>query len=205
MRHCPIGNCSIFLDLTRDRYFLLQADAQEKFQRFLAGQADSEDLSWLVSHRIICVVEEEASERGLETQAPSSSIIDDGLPSASIGLTANAIIAQLTSARILRRRPLADVLSQIALPPGPNESADYERAVKAAAAFQRARYFVPGVDKCLVRSVAMKGMLAHQGCHVSLVIGVSLPFSAHAWIQLGSVVLTDPFDLITNYTPILVA
>lgn len=51
----------------------------------------------------------------------------------------------------------------------------------------------------------MKRMLARQGCHADLVIGVTLPFSAHCWVQLGSTVLTDSLDLVQAYKPILVA
>ncbi len=50
----------------------------------------------------------------------------------------------------------------------------------------------------------MKQVLASQGCHANLVIGVALPFSAHAWVQSGDTILTDALELVEPYTPILV-
>ena len=78
-------------------------------------------------------------------------------------------------------------------------------ARRLAAAFQRARYYWSGIDECLSRGIAMRRELAGKGCEARLVIGVTLPFAAHCWVQLGPAVLTDPLDVVTPYTPIFIA
>ena len=50
----------------------------------------------------------------------------------------------------------------------------------------------------------MRRVLAGKGCKVRLIIGVTLPFAAHCWVQLGSTVLTDPLDVVAPYKPILI-
>ena len=55
------------------------------------------------------------------------------------------------------------------------------------------------------RGIAIRRVLAGKGCDARLVIGVTLPFAAHCWVQLGSAVLTDPLDVVLPYTPILIA
>lgn len=194
----------MFLDLDSDRYFLLQKDADARFQRFVAGCADVSDLAWLQSRNIIEADPANSAERKLQIETPLCSVIENDIPPAPIGLTAKAILFQACAAQMLKRRPLAQVFSHIASASLPARAEEFLVAARAAAAFQRAGRFTSGVDKCLVRGIAMKCMLARQGCHVDLIIGVALPFSAHCWVQFGSIVLTDPLDFVTTYKPILV-
>src|SRR3546814_20150542 len=77
-------------------------------------------------------------------------------------------------------------------------------ARQVAAAFKRARHYFSGMDECLSRGVAMRRVLAGKGCEARLVTGVTLPFAAQCWVQLGWAVLTDPLDVVTSYTPLLV-
>src|SRR3546814_10650482 len=78
-----------------------------------------------------------------------------------------------------------------------------DRGQSTAAAFVRAWRYRNATDQCLVRSIAMRAMLARRGLGSDLVIGVMLPFSAHCWIQVGAAVLSDPLDLVVNYQPLL--
>lgn len=201
---CTLGACSVFLDLDSDRYFLLQKDADARFQRFVAGCADVSDLTWLQSRNIIQAGPANSAERKLQVETPLFSVIENDIPPAPLRLTAKAILFQACAELMLKRRSLAQVFSRIASASLPARPEEFSVAARAAAAFQRAGRFTSGVDKCLVRGVAMKCMLAREGCHVDLIIGVALPFSAHCWVQFGSTVLTDPLDLVTTYKPILV-
>jgi hypothetical protein len=201
---CTLGTCSVFLDLDSDRYFLLQKDAGARFQRFVSGCAEVSDLAWLQSRNIIQAGPANSAERKLQVETPLYSVICNDMPRAPLELTAKAIFFQACAELMLKRRPLAQVFSRIASASLPAKPEGYLVASTAAAAFDRAGRFTSSVDKCLIRGIAMKCMLARQGCHVDLIIGVALPFSAHCWVQFGSTVLTDPLDLVTTYKPILV-
>jgi len=205
MRCCTVGTRSIFLDLTRDRYFLLKQDAEVRFQKFRAGSADEADLAWLISKRIICPGTREPSDNLQALHAPECSALDRDLPSARFVCTAQAAFAQIAASRAIRRLPIARILGEIQPVSQRRIPDEHQHALHVASAFRQARYFISGIDQCLPRGIAMKRMLARQGCHADLVIGVALPFSAHCWVQLGSMVLTDPLDLVATYKPILVA
>lgn len=205
MRCCTIGMRSIFLDLACDRYFLLKQDAEVRFQKFRAGSADEADLAWLISKGIICPGVHETSDNLPALRAPEFSALDTDQPAASFVSMAKAAVAQIAASRTLRRLPIARILSEIQPVSQLRIPDEHQHALYVASAFQQARYLISGIDQCLPRGIAMKRMLARQGCHADLVIGVTLPFSAHCWVQLGSTVLTDPLDLVETYTPILVA
>lgn len=205
MRCCTIGTHSIFLDLSRDRYFLLSKDAEVRFRKFREGRADEADLAWLVSRRIICPAVHEPADSVPALPAPEFSALDNDLPSARFVCTARAALAQIAARRAIRRRPIARILSEFPTVSERHIPDERQHALYVASAFQQARYLISGTDQCLPRGIAMKRILARQGCHADLVIGVTLPFSAHCWVQLGSTVLTDSLDLVQAYKPILVA
>ncbi|ESZ87130.1 MAG: hypothetical protein Q27BB25_10440 [Blastomonas sp. CACIA14H2] len=205
MRCCTIGTHSVFLDLSRDRYFLLSEDAEVRFRKFREGRADEADLAWLVSRRIICPDAHEPADSVPAVPAPESSALDNDLPSARFVCTARAAFAQISARRDIRHRPIARILSEIHTVRERHIPDEHQHALYVASAFQQARYLISGTDQCLPRGIAMKRMLARQGCHADLVIGVTLPFSAHCWVQLGSTVLTDFLDLVQAYKTILVA
>ena len=202
---CRTGNGFIFLDLASDRYFTLESGAADRFSLIVHRGQDAADDNWL-------------AERGLhnlarpvdrifpEAIAPTSSYLDSpGTERASAVDTIRAIYALALARRHVRKLRLAQILSTIPqFEPLPAE--DQRSAARcAAAAFQRARHYFSGMDECLGRGIAIRRVLAGKGCDARLVIGVTLPFAAHCWVQLGSAVLTDPLDVVLPYTPILIA
>ncbi|WP_069049304.1 lasso peptide biosynthesis B2 protein [Blastomonas sp. RAC04] len=204
LRYCLFASASVFLDVDHERYFLLQDRADARFRRFLEQSADAADFHWLIARNIITEGCDDPTSHCCKVPAPTSGLGNQPPLSADIILTIRAIAAQITARRMLRRRPFADILK-----PGWSMAQcvaqDHEHQVsRVTAAFQRARHFVPAKDQCLVRSIAMRQVLASQGCHADLVIGVALPFSAHAWVQSGNNILTDPLELVEPYKPILV-
>ncbi|ASR50314.1 lasso peptide biosynthesis B2 protein [Blastomonas fulva] len=204
LRYCLFASASIFLDVDRARYFLLQDRADARFRRFLEQSADAADFHWLIARNIITEGCDDPTLHNPKVPAPTSGLENHPSLSADVVSTIRAIAAQITARRMLRRLPFAEILK-----PGwstaQRVAQDQNHQVSlVTAAFQRARHFVPAKDQCLVRSIAMKKVLASHGCHVDLVIGVALPFSAHAWVQSGDTILTDPLDLVEPYKPILV-
>lgn len=204
LRYCLFSSGSIFLDIDRERYFLMQGKADARLRRFLEQSADAADVHWLSARNIITEGCNDPTSQSCKIPAPTSGLGNQPPLSSDFVSTIRAIAAQISARRMLRRRPFAEILKP-EWPVAQCMAGDRENRVsRVTAAFQRARYFVPAKDQCLVRSIAVKQVLASQGCHVDLVIGVALPFSAHAWVQSGDTVLTDPLELVEPYKPILV-
>ena len=66
-------------------------------------------------------------------------------------------------------------------------------------------WFYTARDACLLDSLVMTSVLRWHNVDARLHIGVAvMPFSAHAWVQVGSCVLDDSVDHVCGYTPILV-
>lgn len=73
------------------------------------------------------------------------------------------------------------------------------------AVFLRLRpWFYTARDRCLFDSLVLVEFLYKFDVPASYVIGVtSKPFSAHCWVQYGSVVLNDDLERVAQFAPIL--
>ena len=66
-------------------------------------------------------------------------------------------------------------------------------------------WFYTAKAACLLDSLVLASVLRWHNVDARLHIGVALrPFSAHAWVQVGSCVLDDSVANVCEYTPILV-
>jgi hypothetical protein len=64
--------------------------------------------------------------------------------------------------------------------------------------------FYSAKDKCLRNSLTLVEFLAKYDVYPKCIFGVKMePFAAHAWVQHGAVVLTDPIEHIKTFTPIM--
>ena len=202
---CKVGVTFVFLDLSRDRYFMLERSAATRFSQIVGGAQEEGDKDWLAA-RGLNHLAPPIDQSGAVGIAPTSSVLEEpDLEMASAVETARAIWALAIAQRHVRKFALNEILpnrSRVVPAPPQVQRSD---ARQVAAAFKRARHYFSGMDECLSRGVAMRRVLAGKGCEARLVIGVTLPFAAHCWVQLGSTVLTDPLDIVTPYTPILVA
>lgn len=198
---CRIGDAYVFLDLRRDRYFMLEHDAGLRFASIVHSPLSPDDRSWLADRNL-----EKLAPPLPEAVTPKRSLLDDEVRGrVTLFDTAQAIFFLRRAQRDVRRISLANILSTFSLRGPASAQLQEHDAQKAAEAFRRARHYVSGIDECLSRGVAMRRYLAGKGCEARLVIGVTLPFAAHCWVQLGSAVLTDPLDVVTPYQPILAA
>lgn len=77
----------------------------------------------------------------------------------------------------------------------------------AVTAYQRLRLFVfTAHNRCLHDALTLVTFLAAEGIAAHWVIGVrTRPFGAHAWAQIGDIVLNDQHEQVRRYAPILVA
>ncbi|WP_171551888.1 lasso peptide biosynthesis B2 protein [Acinetobacter sp. Ac_5812] len=83
---------------------------------------------------------------------------------------------------------------------------DQQKLIKIIGLYNSALVFTPwrGVNKCLLKSMALKYFLNLNGYNADLIIGVRAnPFFAHAWLQIDNVVLNDNIDKVGDYQPIM--
>ena len=206
LHHCDMGDAIIFLDLPGDRYFQLIGVSAERFRRFLAGERDDAVVELLTRSGILVAKEAGPESRLSSIELPRSSVLDEAGCQPAGWLMSEILMAQFLARQRLRRRPLIDLLDAFACrregdASGPSDWPDRVRQV--ASAFQRSKRFINSTDQCLSRSLAMMAVLARRGCHPTMVIGVSYPFAAHCWVQLGTTVLSDSLDRVRSFKPIL--
>lgn len=201
LRLCRFGTEFVGLDLDRNRYTLFRGDTAGRLGRLLDGSASAADTTWLLNARFI--EEQIATVPHQPPFTPPVNSIGRRSRSISPHLTLEALAAHLAARRDVSRLALSRILDdlqqrmQVARPP------DLTACAKVAAAFRISRRYLSQTDQCLACSTAMARMLAKRGLRVNLVIGVTLPFAAHCWVQAGATVLSDDIDRIRTYQPIL--
>lgn len=202
LHHRRIGGDHIFFDLPADRYFLLPPHFHPAFDSYLNGGPSDHALSQLLDAGLICTVQADGSPAPLAFTHPVASLVDGPLGAASAPQILRAIWMQRRARAELRRDSLLEIVERLERGRPPNASCVERVSQNIAAAFLRSQRLVSAVDQCLVRGIAMKRLLARRGCDAKLVFGVTMPFSAHCWVQAGDVVLTDTLDIIRRYQPI---
>ena len=198
-----IGEDFVFLCLRTDRYFLLRGSAGERFERFLVGDSDPADIAWLVERQLVSHTADHAGFISRPFPLPRSSLLDTPMPRAGLGLTSRVLAAQFRARHELRERSLGAIVNDLDRFGDATAVAESDIGLALASAFLRARRYVSAIDQCLVRGLAMKRMAMRQKLDARLVIGVTMPFSAHCWVQVGEIILTDPLDMVRPFQPIL--
>jgi len=78
-----------------------------------------------------------------------------------------------------------------------------DHCIALARRFAEAHLHVPGLARCLPRSLALIDFLDRHGATAQLIFGVRThPFEAHCWVQTGDVILNDTVSRACWYTPI---
>lgn len=82
-----------------------------------------------------------------------------------------------------------------------------DEAARIVRAFCRIRSWIyTAHDQCLMDSLVLTEFMQRYGFPADFVIAVHpMPFSAHAWVQLGDCVLDETVETVRRYSPILVA
>lgn len=195
-------NNILFFDLPRDRYFMLSGQRAQSFERFASGGALAQDIEALRREGLISPTDLQPSCEDRQITPPAQSLIDGPLPQATLRATIAVLTAQISAKRDLRRQHLAHVVAGLRSECPDAAPADADICANLAAASLRAVRYLPAIDECLARGIAMKRLLFARGCPSALVFGVTMPFAAHCWVQVGDTVLTDPLDIILHYQPI---
>ena len=192
----------LFFDLPRDRYFLLSGTRALCFERFVTGRARAQDIEALQSEGLILTGDPAPRPMGQQDIPTAQSLVDGPLHQGSVRATIASLRAQISAKRDLRRHGLANVIGGLPSDFPGAASADPNLCADLAAAFLRAARYLSAADQCLARGIAMKRLLSARGCASILVFGVTMPFAAHCWVQVGDTVLTDPLDVVLHYQPI---
>jgi hypothetical protein len=208
---CEASGHLVFLDIEADRYFGLASAAEAAFRSLLRQQpqqALGQSTDALIETRLLVVRPDALPIRACPEPAPvRASLLDRRLPSAPVFAIVRAL-AGIMAARLALRvgglamplRTLTGGKSRITA-----RASDRAKIESEVAAFHRCALLVRSHDQCLVRSLALMRGLAARGESADLVIGVRVrPFSAHAWVQKGDLLLNESCDGVRGYTPILI-
>jgi hypothetical protein len=113
-------------------------------------------------------------------------------PGGRLLLTAEVLFDYIRARRLMRSTDLEDALSRLrdhAAPESEATAQQHHTAMRLGRAATLILRRLPTDNRCLVRSLAVSGMLARRGIPAQLVLGVrpetSEPFMAHAWVEHG--------------------
>jgi hypothetical protein len=208
---CEASGHLIFLDIAADRYFALDGPADAAFRRLLGPPAPHDDrqpLDRLAESQLLVEAPDALPVRPCPLGAAGrKSLLEQTLPPASISAVLRALGGVAAARFALRAGGLAaalrgTALQKVRIPAGASDPTKIEAE---ASAFDRCTLLIRSHDQCLVRSLALVRRLAARGERTDLVIGVRVrPFSAHAWVQKGDLLLNERCDAVRGYTPILI-
>lgn len=206
LRCCRVADRAIFLDLESGRYFMLASDLERDFSDLLEGHASASSLERLTAAAIL------AGDRrsqpppppGPALAEPQSSLYDSVRRRAALPTIIETIVCQQWARRLYAYRRFGDIVARLGCrEPGPGKDrlSSLESLVAALIGAER---IVRRDDDCLAIGTAMSRMLARRRLAHAFVIGVTLPFAAHCWVQAGPIVLTDSAERVARFTPLLV-
>lgn len=214
---CRVDGHLIFLDVLRDRYFLLSERAERTVISLVdGGEVPQANLRELVNRNVLTEIplggeplrpatintpRRSATEQQTITAAPSIATVINVL--AIVGATQLQLktrsLKRIMDGLVQARRNCRSTSDTYAIAPPEQEIIAMSRT------FMRTRLYVPIATCCLLDSLAMTKFLTNKGLHANLVFGVCAnPFAAHCWVQAGDLVLNDAVGNVNAYTPIRV-
>ncbi|MGH8158495.1 MAG: lasso peptide biosynthesis B2 protein [Rhodanobacter sp.] len=213
---CELDGRLFFLDIQNDLYFQLSRTLERSLLNYLEAPDDASiDISRLVKHNLISQPMARRYDKPATSIAvPVESAIEKPCPDRRVPFDVVRdvflIVAVMRSQLKVRRlKPILQALSNYrnsrTSPPVHDQARIRQHLLEAANAFNRVRPYVPIEMCCLIDSLSMVRFLARRGLHAHLVMGVACdPFSAHAWVQHGPLVLNETVGTAQTYVPIRV-
>lgn len=205
-----LGQHIIFLDVSSGRYFTIPSTWNRAFRTIVREENGSINLREVQRLRDARLIEpsEKAAEESLRAVPimPIRSLLDERPQRASSYLTARVAWSQWQACRDLRHHGMHCLAKEVAA--SPVKACEPLRAGEIANrlgwAFAQSAFIMTGADQCLVRSLALARLLRRRNIAASLVLGVTAsPFSAHAWVQRGDLLLNDRVERIRTFSPIV--
>ncbi|MCW2338184.1 hypothetical protein M2337_002417 [Sphingobium sp. B2D3A] len=207
---CECKGRTVLLDILADRYFLLPDDHSPAFRRYVREEPlldhDATALEYLrskdlLSYDAACL---RTCDGMREITRPSREFAgQETMPNIVAGL--HCLIAQWIAARQVRRRPLAGIIKSL--------RGGYRRATpenlelalrKVVGGLAWSSGLIDQLNQCLPRSIAFHRVCLASGIPSTLVFGVTIdPFSAHCWVQMDDLLLSDRLERVRIFTPIM--
>ncbi|WP_156842955.1 lasso peptide biosynthesis B2 protein [Novosphingobium aquimarinum] len=217
LHFCTVEGRTIFLDEGKSRYFCIPADVDRAFQHTILANGkldDGPDTALITDLISLEIIDGENAEGSGLTSPPSVAEPNEDLTAYSAHVApaveiAAAVFERLRSKEIATRRHIADVRCLIERErlrfahrhSGCNPASN----LGLSAAFEVSDFVFGRNDRCLPRAIALIRRCLRLGHNAHLVIGVRInPFTAHCWVQQGSLVIGDSIDVARIYTPICV-
>ncbi len=215
LSYCKVDGHLIFLDIQNDRYFRLADYLESALVTCLdGGDGPESSIRRLIDEKILVDGPGDSGHASSSfPKAPMRSAMEEAAHAerTSIGVVLDTLAIVCSTQLQLKTRGLKKALGGLlALRSQRSSRLSTSRhgeslALEAAAAFRRARPYVPIDTCCLLDSIAMVRFLASRELHADLVFGVTAaPFSAHCWAQCGTTVLNDALGHVLAHTPIRV-
>lgn len=220
---CRTEEAVVFLDLKRNKYLGVRANAVEAVSRLLEGSGSSQGLTdsavQSTNHGISALVHNGLL---LDSQLAGKEIGAIGISRSSAGLLpedildvvpvapshvlwfAVAIASAFLQLKVLSLERVVS-LAQRHRSRARQQEFDVARARTLVTVFRRLRPFVfTARDACLLDSLALLNFLNFAGLHSQWVFGVkTAPFAAHCWLQHGTIVLNDTLERVAPFAPIM--
>lgn len=198
----------MLLDLEADRYLMLrgaEAGALEALGRDDRNASIAPGTDRLAARGLIATGPG-PSIGPVSAPAPVRSALELGGPSARAGAFEIARYRLEVSLR-LRLRGLGETIARWrSVKSGSalgNPALDFGYAGAAARGYASARVQLPWRRLCVPDSLALARFLWRRGVPAEVYFGVRLdPFAAHAWVQLGDMILSDNVNVVADYTPV---
>ena len=210
VRFAIIDDRPVFLDLRRDRYFVLEGAASSAFDAMRSDAGHALDAP--AAARLLATGLFRTSTPPAELSPVTMSPAQREPPASPAPAFAPMDVIEIgwlvrQARRSLGSEPLEKLIEGCRRTTHQcSARASDERIAMLARRFRRARAWVPIRPSCLQDSLAFHRWLARRRASADLVIGVKLnPFAAHCWLQVGHVVLNDSPERVAAFTPILTA
>lgn len=213
---CRAGKGLVFLDTKRDRYFRLSGQLEDGFIALLEEPASPGTGPANLVERGILVPSPEPAHIATPSVPVASRSAIEGAPiqgRVPTGMFLDVLSSVCLMRLQLARRNLDAILDALVRHRGRmaietaaiTDSVEVERLLLTAHRFWRARAYVPIQPRCLLDSLAMVKVLASRRLYANLVFGITDdPFTAHAWVQAGDIVLSDTVGHAAAHAPIRV-
>lgn len=207
---CRADGQLIFLDTKRDRYFCLRGALDASFEAWLSGIAPDArgraNLAGLAAQGVLADKSgPDATPDPCPTPEPARISLYDEARSAG-RFPVLAAYGRFKCARIaVKAFGLATSLACVERRKRHSKSAPdaTARAQLVADAFHGAARHATTRLHCLPHSIAVAHAMLARGAPALLVLGVrTRPFGAHAWVQLGELLINDSLDNVRDFTPI---
>ena len=207
-----IGARAIVLDIASDRYFLLSGQEAAAIAELARGGVPPRDVIRRIEDRGMLSVGSGGPVAPVSAPALEESALEGDGTVEPIGLMEVAMV-RLRASAALRVAGLEATIDRWR---GLRDHSELSRAAATTAGrarggasaglakgFAASRLFVPARRACVPDSLALASCLWHRGASADVYFGVRLdPFAAHCWVQAGPVLLSDPLDVVREFTPV---